>query len=439
MLRFSSHSIRGGRLSQFAWRLTLAVFIMNLWTQPAAAQQSFTWQEVRDKFEAANPALRAGRIGIAESRAQEVTAYLRPNPQTSLTLDQVGNVASGNPFSGSTLIAGFSYLHERQNKRELRQESAQMGTGIAESSLADQERSLLFSLRNAFIQTLQAKSILDLAQQNLRYYDQVLAVNRERFQAGDASKIDLSRLELQRVQYESDVETSTINLRTAKIQLLTLLNDRTPVEQFDVTGPFDFMEQTLSLNSLRAIATDTRPDLKAAVEAVDKARTDHQLAVANGSTDPIFNIDFGFPSISQAYLSYQPPLREFIGVGVSVPLRIFDRNQGEKMRTELDIDRSGELRDAALAQVFSDVDTAYAALNGSVNLLRPYKEKYLAQSLDVRDTVSFSFEQGGASLLDFLNAQNDYRTTQRAYLSLVGSYLTAAAQLNLAVGREVIP
>jgi len=400
--------------------------------------QGFTWQQIRDRFEVVNPVLRAQQINIAESRAQEVTAYLRPNPQLSTIVDQIGNTASGNIFSASTAISSLSYLHERQGKRELRRESAQRGTDIAESTLADQERILLFNLRNAFVQTLQAKAVLMLSEENLSYYDQVLSVNRDRFQAGDISQVDLNRLELQRVQYESDVETSTVNLRTAKIQLLTLLNDRTPVEQFDVTGPFDFMDQIQPLEEFHRTALDARPDLRAVVQAIDKARTDHRLAIANGSADPIFSIDVGVPSISQAFLSYQPPLRQYVGFSLSVPLRVFDRNQGEKLRTQLEIGRDEQLRDAAVAQVFSDVDSAYATLTGSLSLLRPYKEKYLAQSLQVRDTISFSYQQGAASLLDFLNAQQDYRTTQRAYLTLIGSYLTAAAQLNLAVGREVI-
>ena len=400
--------------------------------------QGFTWQQIRDRFEVVNPVLRAQQINIAESRAQEVTAYLRPNPQLSTIVDQIGNTASGNIFSASTAISSLSYLHERQGKRELRRESAQRGTDIAESTLADQERILLFNLRNAFVQTLQAKAVLMLSEENLSYYDQVLSVNRDRFQAGDISQVDLNRLELQRVQYESDVETSTVNLRTAKIQLLTLLNDRTPVEQFDVTGPFDFMDQIQPLEEFHRTALDARPDLRAVVQAIDKARTDHRLAIANGSADPIFSIDVGVPSISQAFLSYQPPLRQYVGFSLSVPLRVFDRNQGEKLRTQLEIGRDEQLRDAAVAQVFSDVDSAYATLTGNLSLLRPYKEKYLAQSLQVRDTISFSYQQGAASLLDFLNAQQDYRTTQRAYLTLIGSYLTAAAQLNLAVGREVI-
>jgi cobalt-zinc-cadmium efflux system outer membrane protein len=420
------------------FRIGLGLLITVCIAKDLAAQQGFTWEQIRDRFESSNPTLRAGEINIAESRAQEITAFLRPNPEGSILLDQVGNTATGSPFSGSTLITSFSYLHERQHKRELRRDSAEKGTEIAESSQEDQKRTLLFNLRSAFVQTLQAKEILALARDNLSYYDQLLSVNRDRFQAGDISQIDLSRLELQRVQYESDIETSAVALRTAKIQLLTLLNDRTPVEQLDVTGPFDFMEQIQPMEEFRRMALDARPDLKAAVEAIDKARIDHRLAVANGSTDPTFGVDAAFPSISQAAESFQPTLNQYIGLSISVPLRLFDRNQGEKLRTQLDIGRNEQLRNATEAQVFSDVDSAYATVLSNVNLLRPYKEKYLSQSLQVRNTISFSYQQGAASLLDFLNAQNDYRTTQRAYLTLIGSYLTAAAQLNLAVGREVI-
>jgi cobalt-zinc-cadmium efflux system outer membrane protein len=255
-----------------------------------------------------------------------------------------------------------------------------------------------------------------------------LEVSRARFQAGDIAQVDLDRLELQRVQYETDVQTAEVNLRTAKIQLLMLLNDRTPVEQFDVTGTFDFKEQIVLLDELRKIALEARPDLKAAIQSVDKARTDYRLAVANGSTDPTFGMDF----------ARNPPIPVYLGFSVNIPLRIFDRNQGEKARTQLDIRRNERLQAANEAQVFSDVDSAYATMNSNLTLLRPYQAKYLQQAVRVRETVSFSYQHGGASLLDFLNAQSDYRSVQLNYLNLVGAYLTAANQLNLAVGREVI-
>jgi len=393
--------------------------------------QSFTWENVKDRFEQNNPTLLADKLNIEESRAQEITAHLRPNPSLGLLADQIDPFNSGpshGPFAYWLPSATVSYLIERDHKRDLRLESAKKATGIAVSTHAELERSLLFNLRSAFVSTLQEKAVLKLATDNLAYYDHVLAISRDRFSAGDIAQIDLDRLELQRVQYESDVQTALVNLRTAKIQLLTLLNDRTPIEQFDVTGLFDFSDQLSSQDDFRKIGLDSRPDLQAAVEAVDKAQTDHKLAVANGSTDPTVSFDVG----------RNPPIDTYFGVGVSIPLRIFDRNQGEKLRTKIDIDRNQRLLDAARAQVFSDVDSAYATVTSNVVLLQPYKAKYLQQAVRVRDTVFFAYQHGGASLLDFLNAQSDYRAVELSYVNLIGAYLTAAAQLNMAVGREVI-
>jgi len=304
---------------------------------------------------------------------------------------------------------------------------------IAESSHADLERTMLFNLRSTFVSTLQAKVVLQLAKDNLVYYDNVLDISRSRFNAGDIAQIDLDRLELQRVQYESDLQNAEENLEDAKIQLLTLLNSRLPLDQVDVTGPYDFVDQLMTQDDVRKIALDTRPDLKAAIQAVDKAQTDHKLAVANGSTDPTLSAWYTHNSSTN-----NPFGTNTMGVSVSIPFRIFDRNQGEKLRTQLDITRNERLRDAAEAQVFMDVDSSYATVESDLVLLRPYKAKYLQQSVRVRDTITFSYQHGGASLLDFLNAQAEYRGVQLNYVNLVGSYLTAAAQLNQAVGREVI-
>ncbi|HLX44420.1 MAG TPA: TolC family protein [Bryobacteraceae bacterium] len=393
-------------------------------------QQAFTWEQIRQRFEQSNPTLRAAQMNVDEARASEITAYLRPNPDFTATVDQLDPITPNpyRPLTNTLPLVSGSYLHERANKRELRRDSARQATGIAEVNVIDTERTLLFTLRNAFVQALQAKAVLQLANENLSYYDNLLRLNRDRYSAGDIAQIDVERLELQRVQYLTDVTNATVSVRTAKIQLLQLLNDRTPVEQFDIAGPFDFSDRMQPLEELRNIALDARPDLKAALRTVEKAQTDHKLAIANGSVDPTFGMDVG----------RNPPISAYFGFNVTIPLRIFDRNQGEKARTQIDIQRSERLREATQAQVFSDVDSAYATLMGTLNLLRPYKATYLAQAERIRETVSFMYERGAASLLDFLNAQNDYRTTQLNYRNLLGSFLTAANQLNLAVGREVV-
>ena len=410
-------------------------------TGPAQPSPALTWDQVKARFEAANPALQAAALGVDEMKAAEITAFLRPNPQVGLSSDGLqiaphsapGQGTHWQPLTGTQLVPSIAYLHERERKRELRLQSAKEGTQIAGSQHEDLERNLLFDLRAQFVQTLEAKAVLELAKADLAYYDNIIAISRNRLRAGDIAQIDLDRIELFRVQYEMEIQTAIVNLRTSKIQLLQLLNERTPVEQFDVTGVYDFTEDLKPLEEFRQIALDARPDLRAALESIVQAQTNHKLAVANGSADPTWSVWYTYnPAFNNPYG------KDTLGASVSIPLRIFDRNQGEKQRTQIDISRNQQLTDAARAEVFSDVDSAYTQVASNIALLKPYKAQYKAQALRVRDTVTYSYQYGGASLMDFLNAQSDYRAVQLAYAQLVGSYLTAAGQLNLAVGQEVI-
>ncbi len=402
----------------------------------AQAPQALTWDEVRTRFIDGNPALKADADNVDEMKAEEITAYLRPNPQFTGTVDGTSIAPDHGiyqPFKGTFFSPNFSYLHERDHKRELRLESAREGTQITESQHEDLQRNMIFALRAQFVATLQAKFILALAKADLEYYDHIIEISNDRLKAGDIAQIDFDRIELQRVPYESEIETAIVNLRTAKIQLLQLLNDRTPVDQFDVTGVFDFNESLDPLDTYQQAALAARPDLAAALETLEQSNTNHKLAVSNGSTDPTYGAWYTWNSSNN-----NPNGLQTLGVSVSIPLRVFDRNQGEKKRTQIDIDRAQQASDAAKAQVFSDVDSAYELVRSNIALLKPYKAKYNDEALKVRDEVSYAYMHGGASLMDFLNAQSDYRQVQLAYAQLIGAYMTAAAQLNLAVGREVI-
>ena len=419
------------------WRLCSGLLLAaGCWAQTSNSPRTLTWQETEAIFRTNNPTLLAGRVNIDESRADEITAYLRPNPDLSLTADGTQITPHSGvwrPLSGTFYSPNFSYLHEREHKRELRLASARQATAIAISTQADLERTLIYNLRDAFVRVLTSKAVLGVARENLTYYDKEIDINRERFKAGGISKADFQRVELQRVQYESDLETAEVNLRTAKIDLIALLRNQVPVDEFDVEGQFEFSDVSKTLPDLRQIALTTRPDLKEALQSVEKARTDHQLAIANGSTDPTFG---GWYTHNGSFNN--PDAYNTIGLSVSIPLRIFDRNQGEKLRTQLDIGRNEKLRDAAQVTALHDVDSAYATLQSTLALLHPYKDKYLKEAEEVRDTVAFAYQHGAASLIDFLDAQKDYRATQLSYVNLVGSYLSAANELNLAVGSEVI-
>lgn len=403
---------------------------------PSPAPQTWTWDQVKENFRLNNASLMAAKLNIDELKAEEVTAHLRPNPEVTVSADGTQIAPSQGvwqPFAGTFVSPGVSYLFERRNKRNLRFQAAKQGASIGAAQAADSERTLVFNLRTAFVGILQAKAVVKVAQDNLDYYDHILKISRDRYEAGDIAEIDLDRLELQRLQYESDLQNALVNLRTAKINLLALLGDRRPVDSFDVDAPFDFREDLLPLDDYRKDALANRPDLKAAALTVEQATTNRKLAEADGSVDPTLGVWFTHNGSFN-----NPDALNTIGASVSIPLRIFDRKQGEKLRAKIDIDRSEKLRQGTETQVYADVDSTYATVASDIALLKAYKQKYLAQAVRVRDTVQFSYQHGGAALLDFLNAQNEYRAVQLSYVNLVGAYLTAGAQLNQAVGREVI-
>src|ERR1019366_1483880 len=272
--------------------IATCVFGIALLASTASAQQTLTWEQVKARFEVANPTLKADEVNVQEIKAEEITAFLRPNPQFTFSTDGT-QIARHNgvwqPLAGTQYQPNFSYLHERERKRELRLESAKEGTQITASQHEDLERNLLFSLRSMFVQTLEAKAVLDLAKADLDYYDKIIEISRERYKVGDIAQIDLDRIELLRVQYEAEIETATVNLRTAKFQLMQLLNERTPVDKFDVIGSFDWSEALQPLEDFHQIALDNRPDLRAAIQTIQQSVTNHKLAVANGSTDPTFS------------------------------------------------------------------------------------------------------------------------------------------------------
>ena len=127
--------------------------LLMLASLPLNAQTGLTWDQVKDKFEAANPTLKADALNVQEMKAEEITAYLRPNPQFTMSTDgtQIApHMGVWQPFKGTQFSPNFSYLHERDHKRELRLQSAQEGTQIAGSQHSDLERNMLFNLRSAF-------------------------------------------------------------------------------------------------------------------------------------------------------------------------------------------------------------------------------------------------------------------------------------------------
>jgi len=371
-----------------------------------------------------NPDLRAARAKLGVGAAQVVQAGILPNPPVAVSYP----FFISGPGTVNAYSAGFTQDVKSILLLRTRGEATQNAASEISAALLWQEWQTIGKTRLLFVDIVLGERAKKLIFQSRKFL-------QERF----------------------DLTSTAISQGNATLATLSPVL----VAVGDIQKTYDDLERLQlsrrhQLNALLGLAPDAKLALAASTDApiIDPASIRRQLSTLADRRPDLIAFQYGYRSedakVRQAILSQFPNLSIGIiggsdtsniisfGPQLTVDLPIFDRNQGEKLRTQEDITRNQRLRDANQAQVYSDVDSAYATLNSNLNLLRPYKTRYLQQEVRIRETISFAYQNGGASLLDFLQAQQDYRTTQLNYLNLIGSYLTAAGQLNLAVGREVI-
>ena len=383
---------------------------------PAA---KLTLAEALSLADTANPTVRAKEFEVQAVGANEVTAGLRPNPTANFLAEQFG--------SGSVAVTQYTFSVgqpiELGGKRQRRVDSAKAATKVTGFELADLKRQLVFQVKKSFTDILIAREALALAGQNLAALDEIERVQRFRAERGDISGLDLIRIEVERFAFERDSADARQALDAAKIALRTAIGQERVAEQFDVSGELVFPEISRSKSELYRMALDSRPDLRAAEAAREKARADINLAKANAWWDVTPQVE---------YQRIGPD--NTIGFGFSLPIKLFDRNQGEITRTQADAKRAEASREALLAQVLAEVDTAFVTVSterGKVVLLR---DTYLPKIRQARETIEFAYRRGGVTLLDYLDAQRTYREKSLEYLRSVSSYSTAVYALESAVG-----
>lgn len=379
-----------------------------------------------------NHALKATQTQIQQGQAQEVTAGLRPNP--TLTWDALFVPIEPQNFNSATLLnttefdVNVSYLFERGGKRRRRIEAARDFTAQTRYQVSDAERTLMFNTAQQFITVQLAESNLDLANLDLASFQQTVDIAKEQYKAGAISEGDLLKITVQLLQFQTDVASAKV----AKIQALASLRqflgyDAVPAN-YDVEGDLTYQPLQLNQDDLLLRALKNRPDLLAARQGVRAAESQYALARANGKVDLTGGLTY-------SHLSDQNTM----GITFSIPLPVFDRNQGEIARTHFAMTAAQETAFAASDTVLTDVNTAYQAFSGNQEVVNLYVGGYLKQSQDSRDISEYAYRRGAASLLDYLDAERSYRATQLAYRQALAAYLTAVEQLKEAVGSRTLP
>jgi cobalt-zinc-cadmium efflux system outer membrane protein len=398
----------------------------------AQAPERITLDQAIDLAIAHNHALKATQTQIQQSQAQEVTAALRPNP--NLTVDSLFIPVEPQNFTTAIIAnvsefdAGVSYLFERGGKRHRRIEAAREATAQTRDQVSDAERGLIFNTAQQFITVQLAESNLNLANQDLASFQQTVDIAKAQYKAGEISEGDLLKITVQLLQFQTDVSAAKVAKAQALASLREFLGYDAVPANYDVEGDLTYQPLQLNRDDLQLKALNKRPDLLAAREGVHASEGQYALAKANGKVDIT-------GALTYSHLSDQNTL----GVSVSLPLAIFDRNQGEIARTRYAMTAAQETANAASDTVLTDVNSAYEAFSGNQEVVNLYTGGYLKQSQDSRDISEYAYHRGAASLLDFLDAERSYRATQLAYRQALANYLIAVEQLKEAVGSRTLP
>jgi cobalt-zinc-cadmium efflux system outer membrane protein len=415
------------------WALTGAICVLLSGAGYAQNTTSIDLDKAIELALAHNHSLKATRTQISQNQAQEITANLRPNPVFGAD-SQFVPFFSPQDFSGTNVDQvqqfdlGLSYLFERGHKRQHRLQAARDQTAVTRAQVADTERTLTFNVAQQFISVLLAQSALQLAEEDLKAFQQTVDISQEQFKAGYIGEGDYLKIRLQLLQFQNDVSSAKLARVQAMVGLRELVGYDALPENFDVIGDLTYQPLRTGLDDLKLQALRERPDYKAAQLGVTAAQSQIQLAKANSKVDVTgtYNIDHVAGETTASIFA-------------SFPLAIFDRNQGEIARTKYALTQSQEQQQSASDAVLSDVANAYAAVRSNDEVVQLYTSGYLKQAQDSRDISQYAYKRGAASLLDYLDAERSYRAIQLAYRQSLASYMTSIEQLKEAVGTRNLP
>jgi cobalt-zinc-cadmium efflux system outer membrane protein len=378
-----------------------------------------------------NHSLLAARTTILQNQAAEIQANVRPNPTffadwEYLPLSSPAGINFLDYLHDSTEgDIGLSYLFERGETRQHRLEAAQDTTAVTRATVTDNERTLGFQVAQLYVNAQLAQSTLQLARLDLKSFQDTVNISQRQREIGAMSENDFLQIKIQLVQFQTDVEQAELSKAQALSDLRQQLGYESVPDEYDIAEDLEYRPVMLKLDDLQKKALENRPDLKAAQLGITAANSQYTLAKANGKQD--FTL--------QANYSHVNSISAF-SFSFSIPLPIFDRNQGTIAQTRYAIAQAREQQKLTNGQVLTDVRDAYLAAVSNDKILQIYRNGPLDDAKRSRDISEYAYRRGAIALLDFLNAERNYRATELAYRQAVAAYVTSIEQLRQAVGSR---
>lgn len=369
------------------------------------------------------------KYGIEYSKGQQVTARLFPNPTVSV--GTLSSYTQGRTFSNSgQLFFQAQQLFELAGKRGYRIESAGFGTQSAEAAFEDAVRQLGFTVKDTYYRIQLALRRLALAEENRDRFSRILDINTIRFKKGYIAEVDLIRIRLQMVDFQSQVIQSLQEAESARGELRQLLR-LSPKTQLELTTDLDYRRVDPDIGKLRLAAMEMRPDIRA--KRFTFSQRDADLKLAKAYRIPDVTIGGGY-----AVQGPQGPDNPGqVALNAGIPLPLFNRNQGGIRQAEVAVQTAEADLNKTVNLAENEVDVAYRNLLQSRRLVEAYVGGVLDDARSTFTIVERAYERGGATILDLLDAARTSRTIQQNYIEALFSYQRNLFQLESAVGQEI--
>jgi len=409
-------------------KIFLLTLVMALSVSGAFAQQpDLNLQRILDIYIQNNLDLQAARLKLERSKADQITARIRPNPNLTVTAENLA-VSGPTPF-GALYEIGATYTDtiELGSKRTLRDKAASATVSAAEAQFEDAMRRGLAETKRLYYEVLLAGSILEVATESRQTFDQLLQFNVTRFQEGAIPELDLIKVRLERVKFDSGLRQAELGVRQATIRLVEKLGISLSTGQ-KVSGELSFRPVGLDLNSLRQSASGERTDVLAAMAEVTAAN--ERLALERGRSKPDLSPFAGYKRVGKD---------NTVMAGVNIPLKVRDHNEAEISRAETDIKAAQVRLQLVRNHALAEVESAYAALQASRDLVETFQNDLLRQADESRSISIAAYEEGGSELLPVLDAQRTRSEVRQQYFKTLFDYQASIVALELAAGRELQP
>jgi len=370
------------------------------------------------------------KYGIEYAKGQEVTARLFPNPL--LSVGTLSSYTQGHTLSNSgQLFTQVSQLFELAGKRGYRIESAGFGTQSAEAAFEDAVRQLGFTVKDTYYRTQLAQRRLVLAEENRERFSRILDINTIRFKKGYIAEVDLIRIRLQMVDFQSQVIQSLQEAESAKGELRQLLR-LSPKTVLELTTELGFRRIDPDIEKLRVAALAVRPDIRAKRYTFSQRESDLKLAKAYRIPDVTIGAGYAVQG------ARGPDNPGQVALNAGIPLPLFNRNQGGIHQAEVSLQSAEADLDKTVNRVENEVEVAYRNLLQSRRLVEAYFGEVLEDARSTFSIVERAYERGGATILDLLDAARTSRTIQQNYIEALFNYQHHLFQLESAVGQEIM-